>query len=136
MDTATAQKAFDRICKHLRVQGRPSPSSYEPGTVGALRGPDGLKDAVGCLIPDEEYREDLEMGEAHSWVTIGNRFEVPSLRKYSAEFLDRLVTIHDDSLCRTCEPGYVVEKGLHDLGQEFGLDVQEVYGFKGWGKVG
>ena len=51
------QQAFDIMVAHLRQQKRPSRSDSS----GCLyRGPDGLKCAVGALIPDELYSERME----------------------------------------------------------------------------
>lgn len=49
----TPQETFDRVVTHLRKQGR---KSVDPSTHRCMyRGPDGLKCAVGALIPDEKY---------------------------------------------------------------------------------
>ncbi len=51
------QQAFDRICEHLMAQRRCS-ESVTGNCV--YRGEDGTKCAIGCLIPDELYRSDME----------------------------------------------------------------------------
>jgi hypothetical protein len=142
MDTKTAQKAFDRICRHLRAQGRPCPSPYDPRSVGALRGPGRLKDAVGCLFPDEEYRDELEDGTPEQWVTMDPAWVIPTLGPeskwypggLSVEFLNAVMHLHDETLDPNCTPGYVLENGLHKIAERFGLSVAEVHGFEGWGK--
>jgi hypothetical protein len=55
----TNQEIFDKVARHLLTQG--ARSMGPNGTVQCLyRGSDGLKCAVGCLIPDELYWAGLE----------------------------------------------------------------------------
>lgn len=51
----TNQEAFTKMVQHLRKQG--CKSQDEAHQTCLYRGPNGLKCAVGALIPDEEYRE-------------------------------------------------------------------------------
>lgn len=53
----TAQEVFDKVVNHLYTQGRPA---KEDGKSCRYRGPNGTKCAVGCLIPDDEYRPIME----------------------------------------------------------------------------
>ena len=54
----TKQQIFDRATEHLRQQRA---QSIDPVTsVCRYRGPDGLKCAVGVLIPDELYSPEME----------------------------------------------------------------------------
>lgn len=53
----TKQETFDTVAAHLLKQGKRSMSG--PRTC-LYRGPDGMKCAVGCLIPDDLYRSSLE----------------------------------------------------------------------------
>ena len=50
------QKIFDKVLQHFRMQGRKSSS----GAICLYRGPRGLQCAIGCLIPDELYKLDME----------------------------------------------------------------------------
>ncbi len=62
-EATTNQEILDYVTAHLRNQGRRSVASANATCfMGAClyRGPDGLSCAVGCLIPDEEYRPDME----------------------------------------------------------------------------
>jgi hypothetical protein len=56
--TITKQQIFDRAVEHLRQQRA---QSIDPKTSVCLyRGPDGLKCAIGALIPDELYQPEME----------------------------------------------------------------------------
>jgi hypothetical protein len=67
----TKQGMFDTVTRHLFTQGRPAVMT-EDMSVGAgmstgmtpgscmYRGPGATKCAVGCLIPDENYKVELE----------------------------------------------------------------------------
>ena len=51
------QKVFDTVLTHLRTQNRRAVN----GSGGCVyRSPEGLKCAIGCLIPDELYRSSME----------------------------------------------------------------------------
>jgi hypothetical protein len=52
------QEAFDAAVEHLRKQGKRSQSKYSTDCL--YRGPNGLKCAVGALIPDELYEKSYE----------------------------------------------------------------------------
>ena len=58
----TDQEIFTKVARHLLAQGQRSEryldDDGEPGC--AYRGTDGLKCAVGCLIPDELYHQSIE----------------------------------------------------------------------------
>lgn len=56
----TLQETFDMIVKHLAQQGRRSELTGGFAYGCAYRGPDNMKCAVGCLIPDELYDWSLE----------------------------------------------------------------------------
>lgn len=52
---------FNYIVEHLRRQGKESKSTDHSGDqLCAYRGDGGTMCAVGCLIPDDEYRESYE----------------------------------------------------------------------------
>lgn len=53
----TAQEVFDKVANHLRKQGRQSISADGECV---YRSKNGLKCAVGCLIPDENYNRYME----------------------------------------------------------------------------
>lgn len=56
------QELFDRVARHLLTQMKQSMvlDANDPRSRCRYRGPNGLKCAIGCLIPDEKYSEELE----------------------------------------------------------------------------
>lgn len=53
----TKQETYDTIVAHLRKQGRKATDDHG---MCCYRADDGLKCAVGCLIPDDLYDEGME----------------------------------------------------------------------------
>ena len=110
---ATAQEVYSQVRKHLLTQRKRSqrPRDFAEGK-GALcmyHHPDGTKCAAGCLIGDEEYSADMEMG---TWGGLVLKGKVPNSHK---QLISRLQNIHDM---------YYVEDwrvALDSLAQEFGL---------------
>lgn len=52
------QEIFDKVVNHLRKQNA---KSVDPVTNTCLyRGPNGMKCAVGCIIPDKDYLPEME----------------------------------------------------------------------------
>jgi hypothetical protein len=57
----SAQEVFDIVVNHLFTQGRPA----HDGVQGCMyRAPDGLRCAVGVLIPDDLYDPEFETNSA------------------------------------------------------------------------
>lgn len=101
------QEAFTKSCEHLIKQGRRAISSTG---LCMYRAPDGTMCAVGCLIPDDQYRDRLE-GKGAAEVSI----MVTELAGVSVKLLHGLQTIHDG--CRV----YDWRPALCELGERFGL---------------
>jgi hypothetical protein len=51
------QEVFDTVARHLHKQGV---ASVDLDETCLYRGPDGLRCAIGVLIPDSVYRSDME----------------------------------------------------------------------------
>ena len=83
---ATAQEVYSQVRKHLLTQKM---KSIEEGKGCVYRGPDGLMCAAGCLISDEEYREDMER---QPWSFLVSRGLAPKEHK---ELIGKLQRIHD-----------------------------------------
>jgi hypothetical protein len=115
------QEMFEIAVVNLLCQGE---RSTECGDC-LYRGPNGLKCAIGFLIPDEKYNETLECTPAGDILCMipevfGFRqdFDVTEFNRVSV-FLDNMQSIHDN----TC----LFETGqwpisLIKLGQRFGLE--------------
>jgi len=79
----SAQEVFDKVYNHLINQGRASVDEY-----GFCRyRHNGLMCAAGCLIPDEEYSQKLEMMH---WTSLG-------LSNHHLELIQTMQSIHDRS---------------------------------------
>ena len=64
MTMRTAQEIFDTVSKHLLTQNKRSEGVHVilglENHICAYRSVDGLKCAIGCLIPDEQYIPEME----------------------------------------------------------------------------
>jgi len=58
MINLTKQETFDKVAVHLIKQGKQSVSGYSGGC--AYRGDNGLRCAVGALIPDDLYDDEMD----------------------------------------------------------------------------
>lgn len=90
------QQAFNQMVEHLRKQKK---RSYEESISTCLyRGPNGLKCAIGALIPDELYREEME-GMAVTRLLINEQNKYPKLyelfEQVDSQFLSEMQDIHD-----------------------------------------
>lgn len=82
----TNQEAFDKMVAHLRKQGAKSMQD----TLCMYRGENGMMCAVGCLIPDSEYSDDLE------GIAISDMAEKPDcLEGFNPDMIDDMQTCHD-----------------------------------------
>jgi len=104
------QEVFDKVATHLLTQME---TSIDDGTC-LYRGPRGLKCAIGCLIPDGLYTEDINKKLVN---------ELPSeiLRSIGAktdedvQFLRHLQRIHDQ------RPIYIWKYHLKNFATSNGL---------------
>ena len=88
------QKVFDKVATHLMEQGV---AAVDKNNSCKYRTGDGLKCAVGCLIPDNKYTPRLEGGNAsHNIETHGMRIDGVWFYTYEfKEFLNSLQMVHD-----------------------------------------
>lgn len=87
----TKQACFDKVATHLLTQREKS----SIGTNCVYRGKDGLKCAIGCLIPDERYLPTMEKKTVETLL-----YDFPTLREVpeingNDELLQRLQSCHD-----------------------------------------
>ena len=126
MKTLTEQQIFNRVTKHLLKQNKRSSRKLPAVTtsrhlVCQYRGPNGTMCAVGCLIPDRLYTENLDASGMDVTFTEVKRVLVKAgvmgnidstLR---VDFLRSLQLIHDDG-----KP-YKWPKKLRDFAKKHGL---------------
>ena len=89
------QVIFDRVTKHLLAQNERSQLKDPEGLqiTCAYRGVDGLMCAVGCLIPDDLYRVEMEnknIAALLSFPTMSNLLGASNI-----DLLQGLQRIHD-----------------------------------------
>ena len=85
------QEIFDTVAQHLLTQGEKATD----GVTCRYRTPSGLKCAVGCLIPDELYKPEME--SLNAWALIPRvRNALPGVSQDDADFLGGLQELHDD----------------------------------------
>lgn len=91
------EELFRLISRHLFAQGEPSRSKDSEGTTSNVclyRGPNNTKCAVGFLIPDSSYKENME---GHGIDSLLQSFpnDLPEVLWKNRELLSRLQSIHD-----------------------------------------
>ena len=87
----TDQETFDKVKKHLLTQNRVSYLVYH----GCMyKGPDGLKCAVGCLIPDELYNRNIERTPVSNLVHRTDKVGT-FLKQFNLPMLEMLQGVHD-----------------------------------------
>ncbi len=97
------QEIFDTVAKHLLTQNRQSVTLI---CTCLYRGPEGLKCAIGCLIPDELYKPAIERHPVFSLICKPERLGYTQQQqadlaklgftKDNELFLTRLQKIHDN----------------------------------------
>lgn len=103
----TKQEIFDRVTEHLLTQKKRSTTWDESGYKCKYRGPNGLKCAIGILIPDHLYNPvfDGTLSQAKAFGLKGLSIRrlmkaVPALQDYlgaeNLDILNELQSIHDD----------------------------------------
>ena len=83
------QQAFDKMVTHLFTQKE---KAFMKGLGCQYRMANGLRCAVGALIPDEDYSVDFESRKVGSIVR-----HIPALQGLSVELLARVQSIHDNN---------------------------------------
>ena len=95
----SAQEVFDIVVNHLFTQGRPA---YD-GVQGCMyRAPDGLRCAVGVLIPDDLYDKAFEKNPSDYVIQEFFDEDLADWREHK-DLLMRLQEIHD--ACPKTEKG-------------------------------
>lgn len=98
------QTTLEKVVRHMFKQGKPAQNQFGECV---YRGPEGTMCAVGCLIPDDQYRPEMDLSTnlleeplGTSVSSVRKRFpDVPffaQMTNYDEEFLSKLQNIHDD----------------------------------------
>ena len=137
---ASLQDIFDFVATHLITQ---SVVSEDASGQCVYRSPDGLKCAIGCLIPDDAYRGNLEGHEGNHLIVLrALGFNTPENYCRSGSFpigfsksdADRITLllmlqkVHDDEGRRSNPPGHVpvFKPALVELARVFNLFMDNI----------
>ncbi len=91
----TNQEAVTKVVQHLRTQ---QVRSVKDGRC-LYRGPDGLKCAIGVLIPDDQFDRAMEGLPIEDLV----KFKIPALESLDHALLARIQGIYDCAIIETWE---------------------------------
>lgn len=116
----TPQAIFDQVVEHLLTQGK---RSVLDDGLCAYRKEDGSKCAVGCLIPDENYYEGLEGGDAY-------RNDVIAALPFIADEEIKILLYHLQDIHDTDEP-YLWREALMDLAGELPYITWPTHNYQG-----
>lgn len=102
------QEVFDYVVNHLLTQNKQARLADDSDC--AYRTEDGLKCAVGCLIPDDLYKPEFER-RSYRALIVSEQFD-PTHQ----ELISRLQMLHDDN-----QPG-TWKENLSCLASSLGLE--------------
>ena len=89
----TAQEIFDQVVRHLLTQRRRATGSGDRNGLCSYRTPEGLRCAVGCLIPDDVYTPDMEDKGIDDLI---EDWEELSWMREHEKLLSKLQYVHDN----------------------------------------
>lgn len=105
-----AQEIYDTVVKHLFAQGKPAYGDYDENDTfsgsGCAYRTGELKCSIGCLIPDEAYRNDMEQRSLAD-ILADNRYTLPVYLSDNLLLLNKLQNAHDNRL--NWEKGYALK---------------------------
>jgi hypothetical protein len=115
----THQEIFNKVARHLLVQNK---EAMDDKLTCMYRNDDGLKCAIGCLIPDELYTPDIE----GTGINDGGGDEVWAIlvqagfnKEEDEELLSALQWLHDG------QPPETWRERLRYMAAEFKLEFRE-----------
>lgn len=106
------QTVFDKVVRHLRKQNRKSIHSHHK-TICAYRGENNTSCAIGCLIADDEYDEQIEK---RGVVFLDG---IRGLTREHRAFYRELQLIHDGSFYPKNKKEF--EKQVEHIAKKYGL---------------
>jgi len=116
----TKQEMFDKVLDHLRAQGK---RSHEKGKGCLYRGPNGLRCAIGALIPDEAYDEAIDLGGIGVFDLPSEIKEACGIDIENNRLASDLQELHDD-------PTNWDQSGFNRLGEMEAKEIAKVYKLK------
>ena len=116
MNFKSKQQIYDYVGEFLIKQGRRS--ADDMGNC-LYRGENDLRCAVGCILPDDKYKPEMEHGKVHGLVN----FLVPWYIRRYLNFLRKFQIFHDTSY-NWDENGLKVDR-LIAFGKENKLDTSK-----------
>ena len=124
----TPQEIFNTVINHFYTQRKKS-YSFD-NNVCLYHGPNGLKCAIGCLIPDEIYIKEMD---EDSWIIqkFSHRFKILSYftEGNNTDLLDKLQNIHDEASTSDDRVTFLLKdlsKELNKVAKEFNLVLPEI----------
>jgi len=110
------QEAFDRMARHLLLQGECSKRSFQRRPICAYRGNRGRRCAVGALISDDAYSVKLEsLSLQHGDVKVALEKSGVLCDGRMNRLLDRMQEVHDEN------PPYQWASMMRDVAHLFEL---------------
>jgi hypothetical protein len=105
------QEAFDVMVNHLRQQNEKAESGLECRYRAWEEGVDVAEDptlmcALGCLISDETYHEDMEGLVAHELLAKFGRSILGEHSKCDLDFLQDMQSVHDNMKVSKWDDGF------------------------------
>lgn len=94
MRIPSKQAIFNKVARHLLRQGKASKNSLQDCL---YRGPDGLKCAIGALIPDKVYKPEWECNDPAHWGMSADDLTrtIPQYVGDDGNFATELQALHD-----------------------------------------
>ena len=94
-----AQQIFNKVARHLFEQGSPAKyTNSEDEEHCMYRAPDGRKCAVGCLLPDGLYQQDMEDNSIETLLLDNDRWGLPQWMEANQLLLQDLQCVHDQDI--------------------------------------
>ena len=120
-----SQEVFEKVLNHL---GRQKRRAVE-GLVCVYKAGNGDKCAIGCLIPDEEYKPSFETQPIGTILD-----EIPTLKDANLRLLQTLQHLHDSSFFwnwYSYNPNHSFSidgiKKIQDIAHAYNLKIPEAY---------
>ena len=126
----TKQEIFNKVWLGLSGQNwRKSRTNLETlNTFGAMRGKNGLKCAIGHIIPDDRYRPEFEGKDIDSLSIEFGLFPLAGAHGFESEgeyhdFLQDLMSAHDSAYKENFQPK--MKQSFIEVASHWGLEIPQ-----------